>query len=65
VKKAIVSIVLVLSVVLFSNCSYAEEKGLLGYWKFDEGKGKIVKDLSGNGNNGKIYGGCMGRREIG
>jgi len=26
-------------------------------WLFDEGEGKVVKDLSGNGNDGKIMGG--------
>jgi hypothetical protein len=26
--------------------------GLVGYWKFDEGKGTTVKDYSGNGNHG-------------
>jgi len=65
VKKAIVSIVLVLSVVLFSNCSYAEEKGLLGYWKFDEGKGDIAKDFSGKGNDGTIYGAVATAGKIG
>ena len=49
-KKAIVSIVLVLSVVVCSNCSYAEEKGLVGLWKFDESKGAMTaKDFSENG----------------
>jgi len=28
------------------------ESGLVGYWKFDEGKGTTVKDYSGNGNHG-------------
>ena len=26
--------------------------GLVAYWKFDEGKGKIITDYTGNGNNG-------------
>ena len=34
----------------------AEEKGLVGYWRFDEGKGNAAKDLSGKGNDGKIHG---------
>jgi len=65
VKKAIVSIVLVLSVVLFSNCSYAEEKGLVGYWNFDESKGEIAKDFSGKGNDGTIYGAVATAGKIG
>ena len=28
------------------------ESGLVGYWKFNEGGGTTVKDLSGNGNHG-------------
>ena len=28
------------------------QSGLVGYWKFNEGRGIIVKDYSGNGNHG-------------
>ena len=28
------------------------ESGLVGYWRFEEGSGTTVKDLSGNGNHG-------------
>jgi len=28
------------------------QSGLVGYWKFDEGRGTTVKDYSGNGNHG-------------
>ena len=30
----------------------SRDSGLVGYWKFDEGKGTTVKDYSGNGNHG-------------
>lgn len=30
------------------------KKGLVAYWSFDDGKGTIAKDLSGNNNNGKL-----------
>jgi parallel beta-helix repeat protein len=30
--------------------------GLVGYWKFDEGKGIVAFDYSGQGNKGTIYG---------
>ncbi|SVE55211.1 uncharacterized protein METZ01_LOCUS508065, partial [marine metagenome] len=33
-----------------------EETGLAGYWRFDEAGGTIVHDISGNGNDGVIYG---------
>jgi len=28
---------------------------LAGYWSFDEGSGKVTKDLSGKGNNGELF----------
>lgn len=31
------------------------DKGLVGYWTFDEGSGTTVYDSSGNGNNGTLY----------
>ena len=30
----------------------SNERGLVGYWKFDEGSGTTVTDYSGNGNHG-------------
>lgn len=30
------------------------EAGLVGYWNLDEGEGQIVRDRSGNGNNGRL-----------
>lgn len=33
-----------------------KEKGIAGYWNFDEGKGNEAKDLSGKENNGAIAG---------
>jgi len=30
----------------------SRESGLVGYWKFNEGSGTTVRDLSGNGNHG-------------
>lgn len=30
------------------------ESGLVGYWRFDEGSGQTVTDLSGRGNDGKL-----------
>lgn len=32
------------------------EEGLVAEWHFDDGSGNIVKDSSGNGNDGAIYG---------
>ncbi|MDA8895495.1 BspA family leucine-rich repeat surface protein [Flavobacteriales bacterium] len=33
-----------------------QEEGLVGYWKFNEGSGDTVYDISGNGNHGSING---------
>ncbi|MBU0477190.1 LamG domain-containing protein [bacterium] len=32
------------------------EKGLIAHYTFNEGRGTVLKDVSGNGNSGKIYG---------
>ena len=39
-----------------ANHGYAEEKGLVGLWKFDEGKGDIAEDSTSEGNNGNVHG---------
>ncbi|MDO9464431.1 MAG: hypothetical protein Q7J67_03950 [bacterium] len=48
-------VVFLLSSFAPGSSAHAEE-GLVGYWSFDEGAGDIVKDSSGNGNDGKIKG---------
>jgi len=41
----------------YMNCQpTVAEQGLIGYWNFNEGFGDTVYDLSGNGNDGTIYG---------
>ena len=34
----------------------AREEGIAAHWDFDEGKGDILYDRSGNENHGKIHG---------
>ena len=34
----------------------ANEKGLVGYWNFDEGTGSQITDQTSNGNDGTITG---------
>jgi len=41
------------------------EKGLVGWWKFDESRGTIVKDSSGLGNHGKLSGAKRVRGRVG
>ena len=45
--------VLILSVAVGMQCLGSEKK-LLAYWSFDEGKGNICADTSGNKHQGKI-----------
>ncbi len=45
--------------IYLNSCSNSTENlndGLVGYWSFDEGEGNVSHDLSGNGNDGTIYG---------
>ena len=48
----------VVGAVLISSLAVAAERGLVGYWDFEEGSGKTLHDKSGNGNHGKITGGA-------
>jgi len=46
------------SLCLLSNAaSAAKPQGLLAQWDFDEGKGNIARDSSGNGHDAKVFGG--------
>jgi len=36
------------------------QSGLVGYWRFEEGSGTTVKDLSGNGNHGTLTNDTLG-----
>jgi len=40
--------------LLSGVCCFSAEKGLVGWWRFDEGSGEVAKDSSGNGNDGEI-----------
>ena len=42
--------------LMFAGLSYAkiDAESIIGMWLFDEGKGDIAKDLSGNRNDGKL-----------
>lgn len=46
-------LLLILLIASFKKIE-AVEKNLIAYWPFDEGKGKITRDLSGNGYTGEI-----------
>ncbi|MBU4122855.1 hypothetical protein KJ959_04155 [bacterium] len=43
--------------ILFSaNLLSAVDKDIIAHWNFDEGQGSLLHDISGNGNDGTIYG---------
>jgi len=42
-----------------------KEKGLVGYWKFDESSGTTAKDSSGKGNDGEVVGAEWVKGKIG
>ena len=56
--KAQKILVLMISLWLISSSIGVAEvqKGLVAYWSFDEGKGNIVKDVSGNENDVIVHG---------
>jgi len=49
-------IILLSAFVIFSLSALAPaaEEGLVGYWNFDEGKGEVAADSSGNKNDAKL-----------
>lgn len=48
------------SLILFFltlSCNvFSAEEGLVAYWSFDDGKGDVASDMTGNGNDGQIMG---------
>jgi len=50
------------AVLMFTFCWGQQEEGLVGHWDFDEGKGNVLHDRSGNENHGKIHGATWVKR---
>ena len=49
--------IVVIAVAAFCAAALgADEKGLAAHWDFDEGRGNVLHDRSGNGNHGEIHG---------
>jgi hypothetical protein len=57
-KLSVVCISLIVIGLLFTGVSNAniDPSKCVGVWLFDEGKGEIAKDISGNGKDGKLNG---------
>jgi len=47
-------VILLCCALLSCGREAAKDPSLVGWWKFDEGKGKKARDFSGNGLNGKL-----------
>jgi hypothetical protein len=47
---------------VYNSRSYVHtgKSGLVGYWRFNEGSGTTVEDLSGNGNHGTLTNDTLG-----
>ncbi len=43
-------------ICMFCSVAGADERGLVACWPLDEGSGNTATDISGHGNDGKIYG---------
>lgn len=54
-KICILISLIIMSILSVGAFSAETDKSLVGYWKFDEGEGRIAKDSSPNKNNGLIY----------
>lgn len=51
-QRLLITLSIALSISLLALSANAQVKDAIGIWLFDEGKGNVVKDLSGNGNDG-------------
>jgi len=58
-RLAIISVSIIFFGLMFTGQSFAKinPKSIVGIWLFDEGKGDLVKDSSGNKNDGKLMNG--------
>jgi hypothetical protein len=55
-KAKIVVTLVIVFVLAIPTFAAINPKDILGIWTMDEGSGKVVADLSGNGNDGEITG---------
>lgn len=54
-RTAIAVIAISFAMLTASHAAF-DEKDIAGMWTFEEGKGEVVKDLSGNGTDGEFVG---------
>ncbi|MFQ6039537.1 MAG: LamG domain-containing protein [Candidatus Poribacteria bacterium] len=66
-RLTMLSLSLVAISLMFTGQSFAriDLETCVGMWLFDEGKGDVAKDSSGNGNDGKIQGAAWAKGKFG
>lgn len=52
----LIKMVFMLAFGIFFAVSFPSKCDIIAAWLFDEGSGNVVKDTSGNGNDGEIFG---------
>lgn len=57
--------VLAISCLSVGSADAAEQRGLLGHWKFDDAQGDVAIDQSGQGNDGEVWDADWVRGEFG
>ncbi|MBC7328117.1 LamG domain-containing protein [bacterium] len=51
-----INMIFIIIVLFFASWAFSQEQGLIAYWSFDEGKGDVAYDYSGNQNDAQIKG---------
>ncbi len=54
-----------ISLILGASDANIDEKNIMAIWLFDEGKGDVAKDASGNGNDGELNGAKWDKGQFG
>ncbi|MEK7397304.1 MAG: hypothetical protein AAB116_10265 [Candidatus Poribacteria bacterium] len=59
-RKEKLSLIIFATILLciFFTTSHSFAGSLVAYWSFEEGSGKVLKDQSGNGNDGQVGNSC-------
>jgi hypothetical protein len=67
IKVVYISVVVLIVMQYSTTFSHAkiDPQTIVGVWLFDEGKGDVAKDMSGNKNNGKVVGAEWVKGKIG
>ena len=68
-RRFALTVLFVLGILVFVPsvvcAGYPYREGTVAYWNFDEGSGTVAHDVSGNGNNGTIYGATWTNGKVG